>query len=229
MDKEKILDALSHGELYARFCDLPNELQDDPDVIFAYAKSSVEQMYKKKKDFFRSSRENMKRLMETDISLNVLEDEDLEDIEYMKIALIYEPSRIVSLWYLGHTILLKKVVDKEMALYLVRYQGGYLQYLSEFQDDDEVVLKAISKSKGASMFASKILQFVYQNIIFESAYDVSEVEVQSTIHSIGQKMEELKNLQNDVALLMSKITEVTNEVEAGMQKVYKVKQKGETL
>lgn len=220
---------MSHGELYARFCDLPNELQDAPDVIFAYAKCSAEQMYKKKKDFFRSSRENMKRLMETDISLNVLEDEDLEDIEYMKIALIYGPSRIVSLWYLGHTILLKKVVDKEMALYLVRYQGGYLQYLSEFQYDDEVVLKAISKSKGVSMFASKRLQFVYQNIIFESAYDVSEVELQSTIHSIEQKMEELKKLQNDVFLLMSKITEVTNEVEVGMQKVYKVKQKNETL
>ncbi len=226
MDKEKLIDAVeSDGKLYPRFSDLPNELQDDPDVIFAYVKKHAESVYKNKKAFFRSNRENMKKLMETGISLNVLEDKDLEDTEYMKIALIYDPNRIVRLWYLGHTKLLKKVVDKEMALYLVRHQGVYLQYLSEFQDDDEVVLEAINSDKGASMFASKRLQFLYQNAVFDSTYDVNEVALQSSINSIRKKTLELKKLQNDVVLLMQKIEDLTEEVEMDLENVYKVKQK----
>ena len=130
-DKKKALTCLEENKMLFFWENLSEELQNDPELIFAYARKWVTTAYREKREFFRSSRENMKELMKTNISLALLEEEDLEDTEYMQIAIMSHPIRLMELFESGHKEVLKRAIDKEMALYLVRESGMNLGCLSE--------------------------------------------------------------------------------------------------
>lgn len=228
-NKKEALAYLQEKETIWLWENLSEELQNDSEVIFAYARKWSTTVYEMKKEFFRSSRENMKELMKTNISLDLLEEEDLEDIEYMKIAIMSHPDRLMYLFESAHKDVLKRAIDKEMALYLVRKAGIYLGYLVAFQNDDDVVYEAISDDVRAIQYASPRIQCFFGDTFF-----VDELKFKVLIHNIQEKMKQLKQLQTEISVLMPQNDAlsyllqmqiiVTEEMERELNGVYEVKQ-----
>lgn len=227
MNKEEALLCLEEGRLIHGLNDLSEDLQNNPEVIFAYARKWSTTAYLDKKKFFRSSRENMKELMRTNIPLELLEDEDLEDTEYMKIAIMSNPDRLRQLFWSPHNGVLKKMIDKEMALFLVRKEGMNLRYLRSFQNDEDVVFEAICEDVRAIHYASPRIQCFFGDMVF-----VDEIKLKASIQLIKEKIDQIKQLQasfylqrGDFNYLMQQMFILIEEVELEVQDIEKVKQK----
>lgn len=219
MEKRSILEYLEKNIVLYRFDQLTLELQNDPDIILAYAKAWPRDIYDMKKEFFHSNREYMELLVTTNMELCYLDKEYLEDAELMKLAIINRP-------WAAFYVTNKSIIDKDLALYIVRAEGRYLEYVGEvLQDDEEVVIEAIRKDKDAIKYASKRLQFQLQNMIFTKKYNTDDIVLQSSLNSIEIKTAKLRKLQSDVELLMHQIEELTEEINQDIQSAYKVKQK----
>lgn len=226
-NKEEALACFEENKPICFFKDLSEELQNDPEVIFAYAKKWSWTAYEYKREFFRSSRENMKRLMTTKISLDLLEDEDLEDIEYMRIAIMSHPDRLIQLFKSSHKDVIKRGIDKEMALHLVHEAGSYLSCLLAFQNDDDVVYEAISNDVRAIQYASPRIQCFFEDMIF-----VDKLKFKELTSIIKEKMEQLKQLQTEIGVLMPRNDSlsyllqmqiiVTEEIEEKLNDVYTI-------
>lgn len=223
MNKKRVLERMEQGVPYG-WDDLNEELQNDPEIILAYAKHWPDAMYDAKKDFFRSNRKYMIRLLETHFSIGKLEKEDFEDDEYMKIALINMPVRIIILSSPRHKPMLQRVIDEEVALHLVRSRGYYLQYLDEYKNNEKVVLEAYRNDNTSIKHASPRLQYRLQNIVFEKEYDVDEVILQSTLKTVEVELAQLRELRDNVNLYLNQIDTLVEKVEQDL-KSCKVKQK----
>lgn len=229
-DKKEALSCFEESQPTCCLGDLSQDLQNDSEILFAYAKKWSTSAYQEKKEFFRFSRENMKKLLTTRISLDLLEDEDLEDVEYMKIAIMHHPDRLMQLFKSAHKDVLKKVIDKEMALHLVRIAGIYLGCLLAFQNDEDVVFEAISNDVRAIQYASPRIQCFLEGIIY-----VDEKQLNRSVCSIEKKVDEMKQLQakvgaliplqNEIGYLMQQISVLTEELEMDLQKIVESKQK----
>lgn len=229
-DKKEALTCLEENKTICFWQNLSEELQNDPDLIFAYARKWATTAYRDKREFFRSSRDHMKELMKTNISLDLLEEEDLEDTEYMQIAIMSHPNRLMTLFESIHKDVLKRAIDKEKALYLVREAGMYLGYLVTFQNDEDVVYEAICDDVRAIQYASPRIQCFFGDMFF-----VDELKFKATTHHIKEKMEQLKQLQTKVgslflqhdalSYLMQEIHLLTEEIETEFQDIENAKQK----
>lgn len=237
-DKKKALTCLEENKMLFFWENLSEELQNDPELIFAYARKWVTTAYREKREFFRSSRENMKELMKTNISLDLLEEEDLEDTEYMQIAIMSHPIRLMELFESGHKEVLKRAIDKEMALYLVRESGMNLGCLSAFQNDEDIVYEAICDDVRAIQYASPRIQCFFGDTFF-----VDELKFKVSTHFIKERMEQLEQLQTkmgalvlhndalcylmqEMHLLTEKIKDEFREIENAKQKVKQKMQDG---
>lgn len=224
MNEERVLEVLEQGCPYW-FEDLSKELQNKPKIILAYAKHWPDDMYKRKRDFFRSKRKYMIKLLKSQcFSISLLEKEDFEDDEYMKIALINHPTRIIQLHSPRHKAMLRGVIDEELALYLVRSRGFYLEYLDEYQNNEKVVLEAYRNSEDSIKYASPRLQYQLQNITFKKEYDVDEVVLQSTLKTVQADLATLKEMREQVKLYLNQIDTLVERVEQNLESC-KVKQK----
>ena len=228
-NKKEALLYLEEGRLLHGLNDLSEDLQNDPEVIFAYARKWSTTAYRDKKEFFRSSRENMKELLKTNISLELLEDKDLEDPEYMKIAIMSKPDRLRQLFWSSHNGVLKKTIDKEMALYLFRKEGINLRYLPSFQNDEDVVFEAICEDVRSIHYASPRIQCFFGDMVF-----VDEMKLQDSIQFIKEKIDQIRQLQakidfylqqEDLKYLLQQMSILTEEVELEVQGIAEAKQK----
>lgn len=218
MEKKEILKECEDRFLTYRFEELSEELQNDPDIILAYMKFWPDSIYEMKKDFFTSNRENMKKLLQTNISVCKLDSDVKEDPELMKLAIIYNP---INIRYVKD----KSTIDRDLALYAVRKFYFLLEDLGEFyQDDEEVVIAAIKKDKYAIKYASRRLQFQLQNMIYDETMDIDTILLQSSLNSIKIKTEKLRALQYQIENMFSEIRTLTTEIEQDMENV-KVKKK----
>lgn len=202
---------------------LLKELPNDAEIIWDYAKRWPDAIYKMKKDFFRSSRENMKKLLEIPFfSISLLEKEDYEDDEYMTLALINRPERIKYLYNRYHIDMLKRVIYKEMAIHLVRIQGAYLYFLDNFKDDEEVVLAAYEQDKNSIQYASLRLQHNLPDIIFNKKYDIDKVVLQSALNTVEKELITLRKLRKKDDLLRENIDLYLNQMDTSVENMEKV-------
>lgn len=105
-----------------------------------------------------------------------------------------------------------QLIDKKFALLLVRSWGNNLQYLEDYQDDEEIVLAACEIDKSSIQYASPRLQCRLQNIIFEREHGIDEGPV------CDIRIAKLKDLHQIVAF--------TSEIKEDLQETRgKVKQK----
>ena len=203
------------------FGDISEELQKDVEIILAAARvpAFMHTLYITHKPFFRSNREYMKMLLYQHLGIDILEQEDLEDIEYMHIFLRDKSSNVE---YTRNKIGREKfnqLIDKKLALSLVRSWGNNLQYFEKYQDDEEIVLAAYETDKSSIQYASPRLQYRLQNITFDKEHATDEALLPSSLNSVEEKLVELKDLRENASSYLNPVNTLTSEKEENGSKV----------